>query len=75
MLLNEDGRNVADWHSTYPTPTEGDMSSTNLKLALAMASALSFSTIEHRPPQRKVGSSNPNRAAQKAQRKARKKNR
>lgn len=52
------------------------MSSTNHKFALALASALSFgSEPRERPKQRKVGSTNPNRAAQKAQRKARKKNR
>ena len=46
-----------------------------LKLAIALAGALSMPEPSYRTPQRKVGSTNPNRAAQKAQRKARKKNR
>ena len=53
------------------------MTSPNRKLASALASAIAIAAPEPqvRPPQRKVGSTNPNREAQKARRKARKKNR
>lgn len=50
------------------------MSSAKLGLAVALAATLTVEPI-HRPPQRKVGSTNKNRAAQKRQKAARKKNR
>lgn len=51
--------------------------STSKPLAFAMAISAMLTPIEptYRPPQRKVGSTNKNRAAQKRQRAARKKNR
>ncbi len=51
------------------------MTAKPLVLALAIVSALAPVESFHRPQQRKVGSTNPNRAAQKRQRNARKKGR
>ena len=45
---------------------------TTMGLALAITAALAPQEPTYRPPQRKVGSTNPNKRRQKAQRKARK---